>query len=201
MRTSLKLFGMQFDMARRSRRRWLVVTVYIVIGALIACAGLVNQRWPRFNAPSVEFFVPIFVTVLFNSFVFGGVERWGRGLIKPFYGNETLSNYGMEGQAVPGYFKGKYLNDELDLRRRNEAHWRAYRWFHPMISVPWAIAGMKLVASGTSNEFWFSRLVSSHACDLLLFCLLTASICIYLTLPQAVLLWTEPDVEKPQTTS
>ncbi|MGB6728246.1 MAG: hypothetical protein WBE74_20310 [Terracidiphilus sp.] len=178
-------------MARRSRRRWLVVTVYVVIAASIAGAGFVNLRWPRFISPTV-FLIPIFVTIFFNSFVFGGLERWGRGLVKPFYGNKTLSSYGMEGHAAPGYFRSKYLNDELDLRRRNEAHWRAYRWIYPIIGLAWWIALMKRGAPQMPD--W----VSSFPFDILLCCFLTALICLYATLPQAILLWTEPDMEEPR---
>lgn len=193
MRASFRFLGIQFDMARQSRRRWLVLTVYFAIGVSIVSAELLNQLWVRFIAPYLVFMIPIFVTLFLNSYVLGGVERWGRGLIKPFYGNETLISYGMEGRAVPGYFKSKYLNDELDIRRRNESHWRAYRWIYPIMGLAWWIALTKRGAPLMPE--WVSRLPF----DTFLCCSLTALICFHATLPQAILLWTEPDMEETTT--
>jgi hypothetical protein len=196
MRTEIKLLGKHFSMARRTARRRLVVAVYVAIGVLILGAWFLAQRWPGLFTP-YAFLILIFITVSLRSHTLDA-------LIKPFNGNETLSSFGMHPETqdkrypIPSILKSKYLNDEWDLRRRNEAHWRAYRWIYPMIALPWFIAAMKFTAAGMSKDYWFSRYASSYSYDLLLYSLLTALVCVYATLPQAILLWTEPDMEQPQ---
>ena len=65
-----------------------------------------------------------------------------------------------------------------------------------MIALPWAVAGMELPTADMPKSHWFSRYASSYEYHLLICCLLTALLCVYITLPQAILLWTEPDMEE-----
>jgi hypothetical protein len=55
---------------------------------------------------------------------------------------------------------------------------------------------MELPTADMPKSHWFSRYASSYEYHLLICCLLTALLCVYITLSQAILLWTEPDMEE-----
>jgi CDP-diglyceride synthetase len=183
-------------MARRTVRRRLVVAVYVVIGTLIVGAWVGAQWLPDWLAPNI-FLIQFVVTALLLSHTF-------YALVKPFNGNKMLTRLGWHPEKqdkrdpIPDHLKSEYLNDELDLHRRNEAHWQAYRWIGPVILLTLAMIAIKPYSAITSKEYWLSRYASSYPYDLLLYCLLTAFFWVYATLPQAILLWTEPDMEEPQ---
>jgi len=196
VKTELTIGRIRINLASRVRRRWFVATTYSVICVLIAGQWIIAERWPDW-ASTYAIFLLLFVTTSLNDYL-GGGRGLGRGLLKSFDGNERLASYGYDvpGHDIPKYLKDKYLNDERDLRRRNEAHWRAHSCLGLMIALLWAVAGMKLATADVPQSYWLSIYTSSYSYHLLVFSLITAAICVHATLPQAILLWTEPDMEE-----
>jgi len=91
---------------------------------------------------------------------------YGRwGLIQPF------------GDCSPLGSAMGWHNDERDLHRRDRAHFYAYRFVLAVLLFGWVIAG---------KPFQYPE--ASQA-------LLLGGIVLGLTLPQALLLWIEPDME------
>ena len=91
---------------------------------------------------------------------------YGRGgLIKPFVTRTPF------GSRTPWH------NDERELRRRDRMHFYAYRFVVALLLLGCALAGDPFRSSQLSRA------------------LLLAGMVLGPTLPQALLLWTEPDVE------
>ena len=84
--------------------------------------------------------------------------------------------------------ENEYRSDERELRQRDRAHYQAYQ------ALTFSLAGMWLLAIWKLHA---PRLLSwlSVSADVLLYGLVLAVIVVSLTLPQAILLWTEPDME------
>jgi hypothetical protein len=82
--------------------------------------------------------------------------------------------------------------DEREMRRRDHAHFMAYRFFLFVLMVA-------LLASAFSGPNPIAPLLPlALRGGLTQLHFLTTAFLLYLTLPQAILLWTEPDMEQPQ---
>ena len=82
------------------------------------------------------------------------------------------------------------IGDERELNRRDHAYFRAY-WSWDLALIPALLAtGFRINPMPSS---WNPALVA--ALRQLPFMLLVAAGILYYTLPQAILLWTEPDME------
>jgi hypothetical protein len=91
---------------------------------------------------------------------------YGRwGLIQPF------------GDCSPLGSAMGWLNDERDLHRRDRAHFYAYRFVLAILLFGWVLAGKPFQDPRASQI------------------LMLGGIVLGLTLPQALLLWIEPDME------
>ena len=186
MRAELVMMGRRLDMAPRAHRRALVMLIYVTLAVLMAALFLVD-RW------RVSGCYLVLATFLINRFFLGGYNFGG--LIKPFSGKPprrseapppfillALRVY----QPEPG--ESEYRSDERELSQRDLAHYLAYQVILCALVLLWLVSEWKMYAP---------RLIAwLHAsADLLLYGSILAAVMIAFTLPQAILLWTEPDME------
>ena len=156
---------MGISMNRRRNRRWLVTAMYLLIAVLFA----VGVR----NHASSSFFVLFFlVIVIINPLLFGEFFFWGKkygGLLKPFQNNRELPN------------------DERELAARDRAHYRAYGWILiSLFLILWIDDWLPMAARSNMSPAQLLYLTRSLA---------WGAWVLAMTLPQAILLWTEPDIE------
>lgn len=175
-----KVFGL--SMETRSARRRLVVVVYALLAALLAGGWFLDQ----FHVTGPYLY---YAAWFIGYFVFGGVGP--RGLIKPFTGkgprNQPMPSNLMELHlaatgALPRPEPSEYRNDERELHLRDRAHYRAYGVLFTVFAPIWLIA------------LWTPRLISPALALHLVLLLATAGFLMAITLPQAIILWTEPDM-------
>jgi len=192
MRAELVFFGRRVSMATRQRRRGLVVAIYGSLLALIA-GGWFLDRWRSTGGMS------LWLALLACMVFLGG--HYTRGLVKPFNGKPPrqpamppallflrLRLY----QPVLAADEEAYRNDERELRERDRAHYRAYQGMGLALAALWFPA-LWLV----QKPEWLGRLGADAG--QIVFGLLLACFALYVTLPQAILLWTEPDMEDEAT--
>ena len=119
-----------------------------------------------------DFTIFLVVLLVINPLIFGDFLFWGRkygGLLKPFHQDPER------------------LNDERELAARDAAHFRAYTilvllLLTPLVVPDWVPARYTDRFSQTEILFYV------HTC-------LWGLIGVAMTLPQAVLLWNEPDID------
>jgi hypothetical protein len=184
MNAELVFFGRRVDMAQRHRRRILVIVIYAVLAVVI----LAMIQW-RF-AGAYLFWAILLACRLFLGGYYSG------GLVKPF--NEKgparadqpspllllkLRVY----QPVAGANGEFYRNDERELRQRDRAHYRAYQAMAIASVVPWFYSIMRLRPELLG---WIPFSV-----DVVFYGVMMVILTLFLTLPQVILLWTEPDME------
>lgn len=189
MRAELVLMGKRIDMAPRANRRSLVVLIYAGMAALMAGLWLLDG-WRTTGG------YLIFTILFVNQFFLGGYAFGG--LIKPFNGkaphqSDPQPPFLLLALRVypPSPEHSEYRSDERELRQRDRAHYQAYQTLAPALAVIWLLASWKLHAP---------RLLAwiPVSADVMLYGLVLAAVVVSVTLPQAILLWTEPDMEEPQ---
>ena len=186
MNAELVLGGKVIDMAARERRRMLVVGIYAAFAAGMAGCWFVD-RW---ETTAVYF---IFATLVVNRFLLGGYALGG--LIKPFGGKRpkrldmpppfvllALRVY----QMPPG--EEHFRSDEREIEQRNGAVYKAYGVMLLVLVFVWLAVNFNL---------HLPRLMERLGVPManVLYGMATAVVVLGLTLPQAILLWTEPDME------
>jgi hypothetical protein len=182
--TQYSLFGI--PMQQRRTRRGLVTVAYIVLA--IICG--VTVAFIRV-APYLYSYA-IWATLAFLFMVFGWQGRGG--LIKPFPNKplrpETAMVALVELKLTPKRTfaddTSGWRNDERELARRDVAHYRAYQ----ALSVPIALL---LVLTAIANHPW--PWISPVALAQVSFAVALVATIMTLTLPAAIILWTEPDIE------
>ncbi len=188
MNAELVFFGHSISMAQQSRRRALVAIIYAILAfMLIGC--YVFASW-RTLSPYVIW------AVIFACRLFLGGYAPG-GLVKPFNGKTPnradapppllalkLRVY----RPLPGDSSSPYRNDEREMSQRDRAHYLAYQALGISLVVPWAAASLL----GNQRLFGWDPATVNHLCAVLLLAVLT----LFLTLPQSILLWTEPNMEE-----
>jgi hypothetical protein len=187
MRAELVFFGKRISMASRRRRRTLVVAIYAFFTTLIA-GGWFLDRWRSTGG------VTLWLALLACMVFLGG--HYSRGLVKPFNSKPPrqpampwllfvqLRLY----RPVLAADEDAFRNDERELRERDHAHYRAYQGIGLALAVLW-LPTLWLVR----KPEWLARLGADPG--QIVFGLLIACFVLYVTLPQAILLWTEPDME------
>ena len=189
MRAELVLMGRRVDMARRARRRGLVVAIYAGFAGLLVGSWFLDH-WRTTGA------YLIFATILANRLFLGG--QYFGGLIKPFSGKGPRRKPELSPlfplQLKFGFYRPEpdesaYRNDERETHQRDRAHYLAYTPLGLGLCGLWLASNWSLHAP---------RLVSWIPMDkeLLAPALIQAMLVMFLTLPQAILLWTEPDMEE-----
>ncbi len=186
MRAELVLMGKRIDMASRLRRRSLVVGIYAAMAALTA-AGWMIDRWH--STGSWLIWAALAACWLF----LGG--HYSRGLVKQFNSKGPRNADAMPTnlQLIFGLYQlpsnvHEYRNDERELRERDRAHYQAYQGLGLALAVLW-LPALWLV----SKPQWMSHL--SLQLDQVVYGLIVVCFLLYVTLPQAILLWTEPDMQ------
>ncbi|MGA2217162.1 MAG: hypothetical protein ABSG51_03700 [Terracidiphilus sp.] len=183
MRAEFFLLGERISMASRARRRWLVVLVYAGLAAVMT-GGWFLDHWQGLSA--ILLYCAASVA---NSNFFGGIGGFG-GLLRPFISKPTLKlpapgvrllRWGL--RPAPQFNAKDCRNDERELHERDHAHYLAYRVLIAGLVVLW-LTGILVLLSPRRMP-----------ANLVLFGLLMATLTVALTLPQAILLWTEPDME------
>jgi len=187
MRARLTVFGFRLDVRSRLRRRVLVIVVYLALAAMLSA----SLRWAPWTLGNVGFFL---VIALVNWMVFGGLTT--RGLVPPF--SPDIRPLWVKDDQPPESRIDRWFwrrsparkdlqTDERDDRRRDRAHYLAYRFVTWLTMVVWFLfvtvhAGPVFGTKGL--PFDFALLVA------------LAVAMLAQTLPQAILLWTEPDMEE-----
>jgi small-conductance mechanosensitive channel len=187
MRAELVLMGKRIDMAPRAHRRTLVVLIYCVLAVMLACLWALDRRH-TFGI------YMLFATLLMNRWFLGGYNFGG--LIKPFNGKGprravnspqtlmiALRLYRLEPE------ESEYRNDECELHQRDRAHYQAYQAIIYILAIFWLLSGW------WGNFLRFLAWMPLSANELLYGLALAAMVTAF-TLPQAILLWTEPDMEE-----
>jgi len=188
MRAELILMGRRVDMAPRSHRRTLVVLIYAALA--LAMAGLwFLDRW------RVTGVYMIFATILVNRMLLGGYNFGG--LIKPFSGKaprERMDSPQFLALGLRFYRpepeKSEYRNDERELQQRDHAHYSAYQGLAIGLVLIWMLADWQ--ANAPRLLGWLPGGPAIYLYGLTLMVVVVSQ-----TLPQAILLWTEPDMAEP----
>jgi len=182
------LMGKRLDMAPQSNRRTLVVLIYA--GVALTMTGLwFLDRW------RITGVYMIFATIAVNRLLLGGYNFGG--LIKPFSGKAPrrkadpppflalgLRLYGPEPE------ENEYCNDERETQQRDRAHYTAYQGLASGLAAIWLIADWQ--ANAPRLLMWLPGGPAIY-----LYGLVLGLVVISQTLPQAILLWTEPDMAEP----
>jgi len=188
MRADLVLLGRRVDMSRRARRRALVVGIYAVLAALIVGMWFVDQ-W-RYTG-SYLFWAAMLACWLF----LGGYYRGG--LVKLFTGKGQRRPEGAPSllllklhmyPAVAGDEDGGFRNDERELHQRDRAHYQAYQAIATVVLIAWFVAYGAML-----KPQWLARIPMTLA--QMFYGMMLVMLMLIFTLPQCILLWTEPDME------
>lgn len=184
MRAELALFGMRFEMSRRARRRALVALVYAAFGALMAASWFLDH-WRMRGTYFLMNFALLASWVVFVGYYPGGLLRPFDGYVRRRNASPPSTALNLNGgPAAPAVRES--LNDERELRERDRAHYTAFRWF--------AIALLFLCILANPYLVGWLHLTADRILDLFHGGLLVG-LMLGLTLPQAILVWTEPDME------
>jgi hypothetical protein len=188
--TGYSVFGV--SMERQSTRRKLVVLVYAALAVL--CAGsIVFAR----TEPLVYSWT-LYATMGVSIFIFGGQGRYG--LIKPFPNKpprpEPVMVDVVRLQLAPMTAgtpdDASWKNDERELSRRDRAHYQAYSTVGFCLLAILLLAALGLqTALGSSHLQWLSVTVVLQ----LIFGSALAGSVLMVTLPSAIILWTEPNID------
>jgi hypothetical protein len=177
-----RVLGM--SMQRRSARRWLVVCTYAVLAALC----VLNVVY----AKTMGFWIGLYGSSLVSLFVFGGNGRYG--LIKPFLNKPprpevavvNLLRLQLSPPSAGTPEEASWRNDERELSRRDLAHYRAYQPLTVML-----IGVLLLAAMAIHPTHWVATAVILQ----LLFAAALVTTVSAVTLPAAMILWNEPDMD------
>jgi hypothetical protein len=182
MKTYINAFGRPIDMTSQARRRRFIVLFYAAFAVLEALAWLWSPNGSEATTVMLVF------TFLLGPLLGGylshsqNVRSEDRGLVKPFEGNQLLrlSQRGWLKISDPKEFR----NDERDLTRRDRAHYRAYG----------VLAGIITVALILFDPPVYHAIPAVTE-QRIVFALLQAGYLLAFTLPAAIIIWTEPDLE------
>ena len=189
MRAELVLMGKRVDMASRDRRRILVVLIYATMAATVTAMWFVD-RWH--TSGSYLFWLMLLICRLF----LGGYYRGG--LVKPFNNKpprETLRPHPFLAlglrvwNPIPPDNDRAFLNDERELQQRDHAHYQAYQVIGLALVIPWFASYLRML-----KPSWLAW--GAMSADQVYFGLTFAILLLFFTLPQAILLWSEPDMEQ-----
>ena len=186
MKAELMLLGKQVDMSPRIHRRVLIVLVYTCFAVLLATFWALD-RWHTSGV------YMIFDAFLVNRFFLGGY--YFGGLIKPFNGKAPRRADAPPPFALlalrmwkPEPAENEFRNDERELAQRDRAHYLSYQVLTVALALVWLMSDW--MTKGTRLFAW----VPIRA-DLLLYGFVLSACVVAITLPQSILLWTEPDLE------
>ena len=189
MNAELVLLGKRVEMARRSRRRALVIGVYMGLAVVVALTWWLTG-W---RGTGVWVFWAI---MLACRFFLGGYYRGG--LVKPFVYRKP-----MNAEMPPPLLALKlrvyqpvlqadddgFRNDERELVQRDRSHYQAYQAIGVLVAAEAFVASMRMLKPQLAA--WMTV-----PPDQMYYGFALIILTLFLTLPQAILLWTEPDMEE-----
>ena len=186
MKAELVLLGKRVDMAPRMHRRILVLLIYACFAVLMAIFWELD-RWRTSGL------YMIFATFLVNRFFLGGY--YFGGLIKPFNGKSPRRSDAPPPFTIlalrmwkPAPEENEYRNDERETAQRDRAHYLAYQVLTVALALVWLMSDWMM--KGTRLFAWIPI-----RADLLLYGFVLSACIVAITLPQVILLWTEPDMD------
>lgn len=202
MKTELNLLGKRFNMAPRSNRRWLVGILCGIFAALMIVA------WVKDRTGLAAAFVAV-IFAGFARYIIGGDYRGkyflfgSRGLVDPFYGNEILKRIERKDRSQvsrllldpPIDDVRNVRSDERSLRSRDYAHFIAFRSLGNVLGLAFII---DFLIASVLHESAAEIGLSPAFAHRIIFGILQVCSVMSMTLPQCILLWTEPDIEEPQ---
>lgn len=167
MKTELVLLGRRYNVASRARRRKVVIAFYAVFLALLVAS------WTKGGVSSGGWFTIEF-TVLIGPILGGYLSKTlfcSEGIVEPF---------------------GAKDNDERALSRRDGVHYAAYRYLTIVAGTAFLVEFNRY-----SSLLRYFRVVGigPGQMERITYDLLQITYILSLTLPPAILLWTEPDIE------
>lgn len=187
MRAELVLLGMRVDMAPQTHRRALVGLIYACFAILIT----IFWELDKWRTTGVYL---IFATFLINRFVLGGY--YFGGLVKPFNGKAPRHRdlpppftFLTMRMWKPEPVESEYRNDERELEQRDRAHYLSYQVLTIALALVWLMSDWMM--KGARLFAWLAV-----PADVLLYGFVLSACVVAITLPQAILLWTEPDMEE-----
>jgi hypothetical protein len=183
-------------MDRQQSRRLLVVAIYAFLGACCAANVLTMPLFPA------GFSYVFWAVILVSTLIFGGGSQFQfgryRGLLKPFNNRpprpesvqSELIRIRLQPQSVPPQDMD-WRNDERELARRDNAHYRAYAV--PLIPVLLIVllSAWSFPPERQKLLFWLTDVQLRQ----LNFGLAEIAIVLGITLPSAIILWCEPDIQ------
>ena len=197
MRTEIRLLGQRINTAPRSTRRGLVSAFYVSFAIVLGLA------WSTGGRSAASFWVLEF-SMLLGPILGGYFSRstsllGGAGLVEPFDGGRVLKYPERSGRPYLSSLLHPEVDrdpgirvDERSLRRRDSAHYAAFRTLGTVIFLMFML---QFNSEGLSGEPVFDGL-STKTVNHIELCLLQVGWLFVCTLPQAILLWTEPDMEE-----
>ena len=159
------------SMAPRKNRRLLVATTYATVLALMAAVIIILPSGRQIDAMWM-FFVLGYNVV--SRAIFG---RLVKDTVLPELRGGEMTSLGL----APRRHRRADESDEREVAVRNAAYFKAYRALAVYSFAVWFVSPLFFSLSGSTAV----RVIQLFALPLLLMAL---------TLPQAVVLWTEPDV-------
>ena len=158
-------------------------TDFLFLGVRVSIASTVRRRW--LIAALYAAFAALVASWWFfvdSSSPYGWILFVAWALALRFLGGRSYTH-----GLVPSYEGG----DERERTRRYRAHYMAYTWLDllciPALFTVFERHSPEVMAASPSVQLLLGRLA---------WALLIAVYILYLTLPQAILLWTEPDMEE-----
>jgi len=174
-----KLFGI--PLARRRTRRWLVIGYWTIIFSVVSVVSLFHAKSGTFLRLTA-FGLPLIVLLLPG--LLGGDGK--RGAVRAFQGPTSEEQSGadytnMTPDDITEQKRWEHENrlDERDVNLRNAVHYKAYS------AVRWIVCVAFFVLADP-----YDRMPSFSPQPLLLLLMLAVW-----SLPQSIILWTEPDME------
>jgi hypothetical protein len=183
--TDFKVLGM--PMQRQKARRQLVVWTYVVLGLICAVVGMTARTYPLLYSYA------IYPSLAVAMFVFGGSGRGG--LLKAFANKPPrpdppqieIIKLRLAPETLVSSSESGWKNDERELSRRDRAHYEAYKFVG---ICPILMLLLSALALSPKHHFF-----SSTTWLLTIFGLAEVMTVLALTLPAAIILWTEPDMD------
>lgn len=182
MTSRLSVFGI--PMERRSSRRQLIVLTYLVLSLIWAACSVLEWKsadsWPW----------AIYATLAACIFVLGGQGRYG--LVKSFTNKPPRREPPLV-EAIRLNVRPETLlagdetwrNDERELQERDRAHYQSHQVLTVLLMVL-----LLLSAASVHVSHW----LRPEAARLAGFSVALAATMLALTLPSALILWREPDL-------
>jgi hypothetical protein len=187
-----KFFGI--SMARRQNRRMLLLGGCAVLLTLFASIPLARSL-PTGLRHEIDRW-EVFLWIVPGLILFLNAHWTGlRGFVRNFGGRQSAH----PDQSVKTLFTTTDADrpvvpdtlDERDIRMRNAAHYAAYQ------IVIWLFL-VNLVVYVPVHSGIVSVFLPNLNLETLIFLALYLQVLVSFSLPQAILLWTEPDMEEPQ---